>query len=207
MGILDIIQQLLGAAQGGQEEPAVSAPIGPPVPPAPQGFQPADQREADILAKLHPAFRPRVQLTLQKARQAGLVVYVFEGLRTIERQNELYAKGRDANGIIIDKSKVVTNAKGGTSYHNYSAAVDLVFDGDLTKPGVQWTWNEPSALWKQLGAIGQSCGLDWAGTWVAFKEVCHFQIKTPGVGWRDLLAAYNKGGMAEAWSLIDSVAT
>ena len=206
MSIFDLITQILGGSGNAPAEPAITTPIGPPAPPAPSVFQPADQREADILAKLHPAFRPKVQLTLQKARNAGLAVYIFEGLRTIERQNELYAKGRDASGMVVDKSKVVTNAKGGTSYHNYSAAVDLVFDGDLTKPGIQWTWSEPSALWQQLGAIGQSCGLDWAGSWITFKEVCHFQIKTPGVGWRDLLAAYNKGGMAAAWALIDSVA-
>jgi peptidoglycan L-alanyl-D-glutamate endopeptidase CwlK len=57
-------------------------------------------------------------------------------LRTIKEQNDLYALGRtklfDANGKRLG---IVTNAKGGQSYHNYGLAFDIVL---LTKNGASW---------------------------------------------------------------------
>ena len=44
---------------------------------------------------------------------------VTMGLRTIDEQNTLYAQGRTVPG------QIVTNAPGGTSYHNYGLAVDI----------------------------------------------------------------------------------
>lgn len=50
------------------------------------------------------------------------------GERTEKEQNDLYAKGRDKNGNIINRAEVVTNAKFGESTHNESPslAVDAV---------------------------------------------------------------------------------
>ena len=34
-------------------------------------------------------------------------------------------------------------------------------------------------LWQRVGAIGESCGLDWAGRWKRFREFPHFEIAVP----------------------------
>jgi peptidoglycan L-alanyl-D-glutamate endopeptidase CwlK len=169
------------------------------------GFVAADQREADILAKLYPKFRVRVQQTLQQCRAAGLAVYIFEGMRTVERQAELYAKGRDANGVVVNKKLVVTNAKPGSSFHNYGLAADLVFDGDTAKPGIQWSWAKPTGDWMKMGKIAQAANLDWAGSWRSFPEMPHVQMPTPGLGWRDFLKIYQAAGLSAVWFKIDSL--
>jgi peptidoglycan L-alanyl-D-glutamate endopeptidase CwlK len=181
---------------------SVSSIPTPTLTPSPR-FCPADQREADILAKLYPPFRAQVEAMLLKARALGLAVYIFEGLRTWERQAELYAKGRDPKGNVVDKSKVVTCAKPGDSFHNYAMAVDIVFDGDTAKPGIQWTWNEPTGKWKQLGQCGKDCGLEWAGDWVKFPEMPHQQFKTL-LTIAQLQETYKRGGLSEVWKLVDS---
>jgi peptidoglycan L-alanyl-D-glutamate endopeptidase CwlK len=36
-------------------------------------------------------------------------------------------------------------------------------------------WNKKDPIWQKIGEIGKSCGLEWAGDWVTFKEYPHFQ--------------------------------
>jgi hypothetical protein len=161
-----------------------------------------DEGEETILADLFPPFADKVRLTLQKARAAGLNVYIFEGGRSIERQTKLYAQGRDAAGNVVDKKKVVTNAKPGHSYHNYYIAMDLVFDKAPERPGKQWTWDMPDAIWEQLGEIGESCGLRWLGNSTQFKEFPHFQLNVPGCTTAMFYAWYQTGGLTTVWNRI-----
>jgi peptidoglycan L-alanyl-D-glutamate endopeptidase CwlK len=50
---------------------------------------------------------------------AGLQVRIISGYRSIEDQEAIYAQGRTTTG------NIVTNAKGGHSYHNYGLAYDI----------------------------------------------------------------------------------
>ncbi len=72
------------------------------------------------IATLKPDFQKKAHDWFEACVQAGLLPYVYEGLRSRERQNELYAQGRTAPG------KIVTNAQGGQSFHNYGYALDWV---------------------------------------------------------------------------------
>jgi hypothetical protein len=51
--------------------------------------------------------------------------------------------------------KIVTNARGGDSLHNYVGA-DFILDGLPGKPGIQWSWE----IRMQMGEIAESCGLE-----------------------------------------------
>ncbi|MBK5230848.1 MAG: M15 family metallopeptidase, partial [Thermoleophilia bacterium] len=79
----------------------------------------------------------------------------------------------------------VTNARGGDSMHQYGAAFDAVplrhgklvwgtrgdgIDDDPTDDDT-----DDLELWQRLGAIGEACGLEWAGRWKRFREFPHFQ--------------------------------
>jgi len=93
----------------------------------------------------------------------GHAVRMVEGYRSIERQNELYAQGRTTAGA------VVTNAKGGQSFHNYGVAVDFVF----RKEG----YNASDTLWALLGKVGKLQGFEWGGDWQGFVDRPHFELK------------------------------
>ena len=81
-----------------------------------------DKPTKQRIANLHPSVRDEVTLIIEecdKALSGKAKIRITEGLRTIEEQNLLYAKGRTLPG------KKVTNAKGGQSIHNYGFAVDM----------------------------------------------------------------------------------
>jgi peptidoglycan L-alanyl-D-glutamate endopeptidase CwlK len=98
-------------------------------------------------------------------------------LRTIKEQNDLYALGRtklfDANGKRLG---IVTNAKGGQSYHNYGLAFDIVL---LTKNGASWDIitdfdGDGISDWKEIVNIFKKHGYVWGGDW-KFKDAPHFE--------------------------------
>jgi peptidoglycan L-alanyl-D-glutamate endopeptidase CwlK len=72
------------------------------------------------LATLRPATRAKVAAWLDDCQAAGLLIYVYEGYRTPERQAELYAQGRTKPG------KEVTKAGPWQSMHQYKLAIDFV---------------------------------------------------------------------------------
>lgn len=76
----------------------------------------------DKLETLVPSFRSRVMDWLAACRAAGLQPYIYEGLRTSQRQRALYAIGRTAQ----KNRSTVTNAKAGQSMHQYGLAIDFV---------------------------------------------------------------------------------
>lgn len=114
-------------------------------------------------------------------------------LRTVEEQNDLYAQGRTKPG------KIVTNAKGGHSYHNYGLAIDIVLLIDKDKDGNYETasWDrlidsdkDGKSDWQEVVTIFKEYGWEWGGDW-KFKDYPHFQ-KTLGCSVRQLLDKYNK---------------
>lgn len=112
---------------------------------------------------LHPKVAAMCQEFIKKCDAQGIDILITSTYRDIESQNELYAQGRTKPG------KIVTKAKGGQSFHNWRVAFDFVplLNG---KPA----WND-TALFTRCGEIGESVGLEWAGRWVRFKELAHFQ--------------------------------
>jgi peptidoglycan L-alanyl-D-glutamate endopeptidase CwlK len=132
------------------------------------------------ISDLLPCVQDKVNAFIQKCDEAGIDLLVTSTFRDTESQAVLYAQGRTTPG------KKVTNAKPGFSWHNWQCAVDIVplRNGKpvwSTKPGPDLD------LWNKVGEIGESCGLEWAGRWVSFKEFAHFQF-TGGLKLKDLQA-------------------
>ncbi len=94
----------------------------------------------------------------------GIDLIFTSTYRDNEAQDALYAQGRTAPG------KIVTNARGGQSAHNFRIAFDVV-----PVQNGKAVWNNLE-VWKQIGAIGKELGLQWAGDWKKFKEFPHFQL-------------------------------
>lgn len=128
---------------------------------------------------LHPSIRQDVKSFITEAEESlDITLRIVQGLRTIEEQNQLYAIGRDLPG------KKVTNAKGGSSYHNYGLAIDLVEIKDLK---ANWDFD-----YKKLLPWAEKYGFTWGGNFKSIVDKPHFE-KTFGNHWRELLAKHNAG--------------
>tara|TARA_R110000868_G_scaffold376148_5_gene640940 strand:+ start:3700 stop:4101 length:402 start_codon:yes stop_codon:yes gene_type:complete len=104
----------------------------------------------------------------------GIDVLIYCTLRTNKEQDELYKIGRSLPG------KIITNAKGGESWHNYGRAFDFV---PMVAGKPQWGAKE---LYLQCGVIAEECGLEWAGRWSGkLKETAHCQY-TEGLKLSDM---------------------
>ena len=137
------------------------------------------------LTDLLPAARVRFQRFLARCAadpwfvKNGIGMIVTSTERDFESQNALYAQGRTKPG------KIVTNAKGGYSWHNFRCAGDVV----PTRHGVPIWGTKGNGLdvdptddhtddlevWQRVGAHGEAVGLEWAGRWTTFREFAHFQ--------------------------------
>lgn len=94
----------------------------------------------------------------------SVTVKIICGTRTIKEQNDLYAIGRTKKG-----SKV-TNAKGGSSFHNFGIAFDIgIFQGK--------EYLTADDLYKRLIA---DCGcpdeMINGGSWSSFQDFPHFEV-------------------------------
>jgi peptidoglycan L-alanyl-D-glutamate endopeptidase CwlK len=105
-------------------------------------------------------------------KATGHEIMVMSEYRSNEDQLEEFKKGREfINGkwVVVDESKVVTNAGPGESFHNWRCAFDVAF----VKDG-QPDWGEEHP-WTMLGEIGEAIGLEWGGRWKSFPDRPHFQ--------------------------------
>jgi peptidoglycan L-alanyl-D-glutamate endopeptidase CwlK len=124
------------------------------------------------LDDLHPKLQELAKQHISKCKEAEIDLLIYCTYRSIEEQNKLYAQGRTRPG------KKVTNAKGGQSFHNYRVAYDCgpVIGGNIA-------WNRED-LFKKIGQIGVSLGLEWGGNFKSIKDLPHFQY-TGGLTLRD----------------------
>jgi len=140
-----------------------------------------DTRSLTALNTLHPKFRPiaiQAWTEAQAAMPPNVQIVVVQGLRSMEESNALYAKGRTAPGPIV------TNAPGGSSYHNYGCAFDFAMitngkDDYVVGPN-----------WMKVVSIMKSHGMTWGGDFPTIVDDPHFEMRF-GLNWREMLAKYN----------------
>lgn len=122
-----------------------------------------NEKNCERLAKVKPELAEKVLKLLEAAEAEGHLLIVTQGFRSIEEQNRLYAQGRTAPG------KIVTNAKGGQSNHNFGKAVDFAFvvNGEIS-------WDEK--LYKKIGVWAREVGLKWGGDWKSIKDKPHVEL-------------------------------
>jgi peptidoglycan LD-endopeptidase CwlK len=148
---------------------------------------------------LCPAFAAQLIEFENRIKAAGIPFLLFMGLRTFETQDELYAQGRTTPG------KIVTNARGGDSWHNYGLAADYVLDLNGDKPGLQWSWNIKADLdadgandWKEMANIAEESGLEAGYFWMKFPDAPHVQNRF-GLNLADAKELNRLGGIKRIW--------
>ncbi len=143
-----------------------------------------DKITTNRIKLLHPIIREEVEVIYAEICQAltGPAECRFtHTLRTIKEQNDLYAIGRTKKG------KIVTNAKGGQSYHNYGLAIDIcLIVNDKTASWEVKPDHDGDGIsdWMEVVHSFKMYGWEWGGDW-KFKDYPHFQ-KTLGYSIKDL---------------------
>jgi len=169
------------------------------------------------LIGLHPVVLAAATVLIERCYARGVPILITQGLRTIAEQNGLFAQGRtqaelNAAGLSSvkaqpDKPKV-TNAKGGTSYHNFGLAIDFAL---LLPDGKQVSWDlkrdgdgDKVADWTEVVQEAKALGFEWGGDFVSIKDAPHFQI-TFGMTTSQLRAGAKPSeiAMAKASAIID----
>lgn len=138
---------------------------------------------------LHPAVSSEVFSIIGKIEALWpptVAIRIVQGLRTIKEQNDLYAQGRTKPG------KIVTNAKGGSSFHNYGIAFDfaLLYDKDGNGSFETPVWDEKDPHWKEVVKAFEAKGWFWGGNFSKLHDAPHLEKKF-GFTWQQLLAKYN----------------
>lgn len=144
------------------------------------------RKSENRLIGLHSLVRYMAIRLVAESFEAGVPIIITQGFRGIEYQNQLFSQGRKlVNGEwqVVDKSKIVTNAKGGRSFHNYGLAVDFAL---LLPNGATASWDtrrdgdsDGHKDWYEVADIGkrifQSPHGEWGGDWDRFCDLPHFQ--------------------------------
>lgn len=148
------------------------------------------------VSELHPLVRGKFKAFIEACEsRLGITLRVVQGLRTFPEQQALYEQGRSTRGPIV------TNAKAGSSYHNYGLAVDLA---QLLNGKINWDFN-----YSLIQPIAREFGLVWGADWdndgktkaqgdkdEHLVDMPHFEL-TFGYNWRVLLQKYNAGEFIE----------
>lgn len=147
-----------------------------------------DARSEKAIATLLPKMQEKARLILKAAHvwsgRRSLSFAVLSGTRSYPEQDALYAQGRSTKGSIV------TNARGGSSNHNFAIALDI---GIFDMKGRYFTGSAPrnaSAAAKQQARMEEKAyadlgravketvpGIDWGGDW-KFVDAPHYEYAT-----------------------------
>lgn len=141
-----------------------------------------DERTERNIATLHPQTQKVARAFMSAAKsiaaRVGCDVKIISGTRSYAEQDALYAQGRTTPGL------KVSNAKGGQSNHNFGLSFDIaIFRGK--------EYCDDHPLYRELGQLGKSLGLEWGGDWRSIQDEPHFQLRpdwAKTIPERDMLA-------------------
>jgi peptidoglycan L-alanyl-D-glutamate endopeptidase CwlK len=156
-----------------------------------------DKVSEDRLAGVHPELARRIRRVSDMLIASGIYIRVVQAMRTVEEQNDLYAQGRTAPG------KIVTNCRGGYSWHNFGCAVDCVPSERGPDQPFDPDWNESHPQWRKMVDAATSLGLNDGADWRTFKDFPHFQLTgqyPTGAPSDAVRALYASGGLQAVWN-------
>jgi hypothetical protein len=134
-------------------------------------------------AHLYPPFGKVVSAALTMANAAALDPItrkpkfhgfshyaMYEGYRSLERQEWLYEEGRTRPGHRVTNMRV-------PSYHGFGLAADIV--PVVLVDGIPrgFSWDFPDDVWALWGHCARAHGLVWGGDWNSLKDLPHVQPK------------------------------
>jgi len=117
----------------------------------------------------------RVKKMIAQLESEGFNIQVTQALRSYEEQQAFWNLGRDAQGNVVDSTKIVTKAPPGYSWHNFGLAVDLCpIEILLGSKKLQADWNTSHTNWQRMIAVGLECELGEGAQFRDFPDWPHF---------------------------------
>jgi peptidoglycan L-alanyl-D-glutamate endopeptidase CwlK len=108
-----------------------------------------------------------------QSEKIGIHILITDDFRSPQDQNVLYDQGRSTAGSIV------TQVRGGQSYHNYGLAIDFA----LRIPGGKVIWDleydgnrNGKSDWMEVVSIAKRLGFTWGGDWTDFPDYPHLQM-------------------------------
>lgn len=124
--------------------------------------------------EVHPELAKRVRLMAYMLSKEGIEIRITQGLRSWNQQKEIWLKGRNELGVIIDPKLIVTHAAPGHSWHQFGLSADVApFAQNIPD------WNIQHPAWQRIVKVGWVVGLDSGSTWRTFPDWPHLQL--PGI--------------------------
>jgi hypothetical protein len=139
----------------------------------------------DDTRHLHPLFREKLQVLLQRLNAEGIPFRLFEGFRFPNRQKSLYDRGRSVPG------NIVTTTKPWDSLHQYGLEADLVPFEDG-----HWIWSSAGVRekwWSRLAAVAKEVGLN-------VREWERHAVYLDGYSIKDLKQGHYPAGGDSHWT-------
>ncbi|ETT35199.1 peptidase M15B and M15C DD-carboxypeptidase VanY/endolysin [Paenibacillus sp. FSL R5-192] len=130
-------------------------------------------QEALPITGLHPVVAENEKLLVRKAARRGIAIVITHGYRSSEEQDALFNQGRSSAG------NIVTNARGGESYHNYGLAIDFALrtpEGDVVWDMERDDNGNGKADWMEVVDLAKELGFTWGGDWANFPDYPHLQM-------------------------------
>ena len=133
------------------------------------------RRSEACLATVDPKLAGAIRRALRAAPEY-LDFAVISGLRSAEEQRALYAKGRDANGLIVNKAHVVTYKDGlhQQSRHQFGRAVDIVAYKD---GGITWDERENYVRAAYVAGFAAALGVRLTGGYKWGWDAGHLELE------------------------------
>ncbi len=131
---------------------------------------PFSLRDRQRLDGVHPALVAKLETVFAAMRAAGHVMFVVQGVRTVDQQKALYAQGRTAPGHIVTmKDGVMHRSNHQPWADGLGHAVDCAFLGadpfSLAQP------------WETYGQLVEAQGLVWGGRWTTPHDLPHAELR------------------------------
>lgn len=159
-----------------------------------------DANSEDRLKEICPALADRVRKGAELLLAQGITIRVIQALRSWDMQQELWQQGRDINGNVIDKSKVVTDAPPGYSYHEFGLAVDVAPFDSSGKPIWNYAVSPGKEQWAAIVSVAPEIQLFSGACFHAITDRPHWQcLELPPAPTDEDRIDFREAGMQELW--------
>ena len=146
-----------------------------------------------------PALAAKIHSLALMLADENIVFRVTQGLRSWNDQQQLWLQGRDANGNVVDPTKIVTKAPPGHSWHEFGLAIDLV---PMNQEPPQPDWNAAHPVWTRIISVGESLGLFSGSEFHSIKDIPHLQLTGifPESPTEEVRQIFQNAGMEAVWT-------
>ena len=121
---------------------------------------------------LAPKFRVAVEVLLHRMEQLGYDPYVFEAMRTQERQRFLYGFGREYDD---GRGKVTHSQDADETWHGFGLAVDIISKSKR--------WGAEPEFWVTLECEAEELGLRSGRDWDIDNSTRERFVDSPHIQW------------------------